>query len=261
MAQPRANLPVPRRTWTVSPSVPDAQAKPGERRERYGRKLPRARLAPDPAHAIEENPRRVEDEETDVENLVHAVTCCCLPILGGENLSGLRTLELINEESFEAASMRPFAILRARNFPSTSTRARYRFQSCHCERGIDVVAHVYLCRADKHIPRPEFPLQHPPMPLSRLGQPPLGSEIQRAARRIDEPPILLDRCVPAFVSPWDRRDAAEIGARANLRVLEEQPVHDREGDGVGADADGERQHGRQGEDWPPPELPDCVFQV
>ena len=73
MAQPLPDLPVPLRAWTESPSVPDAQAKPGKRRERYCRKLPRARSTPDPAHAIEENPRRVEYEERDVEKLVHAV--------------------------------------------------------------------------------------------------------------------------------------------------------------------------------------------
>ena len=94
MPQPRADLPVPLRAWTVSPSVPDAQAKPRERRERYCRKLPRAGATPHPAHAIEENPRRVEYDETDVENLVHAVR---------KNLSDLKALELMNEESVDTA--------------------------------------------------------------------------------------------------------------------------------------------------------------
>src|SRR5687768_1465901 len=74
MSQPRPDLPVPLRAWTVSPSVQDAQATPGERREQHRGKLPRARSTPHPADAIEEYPRRVEHEETDVEDLVHAVT-------------------------------------------------------------------------------------------------------------------------------------------------------------------------------------------
>src|SRR3712207_1422400 len=71
MAQPGTDLPVPLRARTVSPTVPNAQAKPGQGGQRHCRQLPHARLTPDPAYAIEDNPRRVEREKTDIENLVH----------------------------------------------------------------------------------------------------------------------------------------------------------------------------------------------
>ena len=74
----------------------------------------------------------------------------------------LKTLELMNEESFDGAfdaslgdstsqkipehvDPRSIQIAEERGIPGTG------FQSCHRERGIDVVACVYLRRGDKNL--------------------------------------------------------------------------------------------------------------
>lgn len=71
MAQPRPDLPMPFGAWAVTPPVPDTQAEPRQGGQRHGHKLPHSRLPPHPADAVEENPRRVEDEESDVKDVVH----------------------------------------------------------------------------------------------------------------------------------------------------------------------------------------------
>src|SRR5688572_26497775 len=70
-AQARANLPVPVSEGTVSPTVAKAQHEPRRRGERDRGELPRAGASPDPPGADEDNPRRMEHEEGDVQRLIH----------------------------------------------------------------------------------------------------------------------------------------------------------------------------------------------
>lgn len=70
VAQPGPDFPVPVGEGAVSPSVPEAQAKPGQRGDRHGQKVPATGSPPHPAKAVEHNPRCVEHEEEDVESAV-----------------------------------------------------------------------------------------------------------------------------------------------------------------------------------------------
>ena len=70
MAQSRADLPVPLRARTDP--HPYQMPKPNQDNAVSDTVAScHARVCPNPANAIEENPRRVEYEKTDVENLIH----------------------------------------------------------------------------------------------------------------------------------------------------------------------------------------------
>jgi hypothetical protein len=73
VAQACPHLPMPVGTWTVSPTVPGTETKPGQSSERQGCELPRPSSPPDPPQAVECNPRGVEHEEEDVEYRVQFV--------------------------------------------------------------------------------------------------------------------------------------------------------------------------------------------
>lgn len=60
-------LPVPVRTGTVAPAIPDAQYKPGKSREQHSDQMQLSCFRKYPAHDIKYREYCMEDEEEDIE--------------------------------------------------------------------------------------------------------------------------------------------------------------------------------------------------
>ena len=87
-----------------------------------------------------------------------------------------------------------------------------------------------------------------------IDEPRLGRHRDSAAGRLGETLELRQRPVPAFLASRGRDDPAGPGRVAGVGHLEQEGIHDAEGDGVDAEADGQRERGRGHEDRAPAEL-------
>jgi len=83
--------PMPVRTKTISPPVPDAQSEPGKCGNQQGIQIPSPGLSENPTQAVEKDQRGMKEKEKIIKKLVDHSHHVCVPV-PGSGVSGRDSL-------------------------------------------------------------------------------------------------------------------------------------------------------------------------